>query len=80
MQAAEVRALIEKGLPEADVRIRGDDGVHFEAIVIDSRFAGKNMLEQHRMVFATLGDFVQDGTIHALALKTYTPDQWEKIR
>ena len=77
MQAAEIRALIEQGLPQAEVMVQGDDGVHFEAVVVDAGFVGKSMIEQHRMVFALLGDRVQNGSIHALSLKTFTPAQWQ---
>lgn len=77
MQAADIRALIEQGLPQAEVVVEGDDGVHFEAVVIDPGFVGKSMIEQHRIVFALLGDRVQNGTIHALSLKTFTPEQWQ---
>ena len=51
------------------------DGRHFEAVVIYSDFAGKSMLEQHRMVYGGLGDKM-DEIIHALSLRTYTPEQW----
>lgn len=76
MQANEVKAMIERGLPDAEVNVAGEDGVHFEATVISAAFDGKTMLAQHQMVFATLGDHMQQGTIHALALRTFTPEQW----
>ena len=47
------------------------------AVVADS-FAGKTMMQQHRMVYAALSDQMQT-TIHALSLKTYTPEQWQQI-
>ncbi|WP_096365382.1 MULTISPECIES: BolA family protein [Thiohalobacter] len=74
MQAEEVKQLIEKGLPDAEVIVTGD-GDHFEATVISPGFADLNMVKQHQAVYKTLGDGFQ-GAIHALALKTYTPEQW----
>lgn len=74
MQAEHIKSLIEKGLPDASVDVRGDDGVHFEADVVSAAFAGKLPLARHRMVYATLGD-AMGGAIHALALKTLTPDE-----
>lgn len=74
----EIKALIEAGLPGAQASITGDDGSHFEGIVVCAEFAGKTMLEQHRLVFETLGDRMQTGVIHALSLRTYTPEQWSK--
>ena len=74
MQSEAIRAMIENGLPGAEVQVHGD-GRHFDAIVISDAFAGKTMLEQHRMVYATLGDKM-GGEIHALTMRTYTRDQW----
>ena len=69
-----IRELIETGLPGASARVSGDDGVHFEATVVFDGFAGKLPIARHRMVYATLGDKM-GGEIHALALKTLTPDE-----
>lgn len=74
MDAETIRQLIQQGLPDARVEVQGDDGVHFEATVVSSAFAGKMPLARHRMVYATLGDLM-GGAIHALALKTVTPDE-----
>lgn len=74
MDAQTVRSLIEKGMPEARVDVRGDDGVHFDATVVSAAFTGKLPLARHRMVYATLGDLM-GGAIHALALKTLTPEE-----
>jgi acid stress-induced BolA-like protein IbaG/YrbA len=77
MNADFVRQLIEAGLPGAEVLVEGADGVHFEATVITPAFAGKLPLARHRMVYATLGDRM-GGEIHALALRTLTPDEAER--
>ena len=61
--------MIEAGLPDAEVMVLGDDGQHFDARVTSPAFAGKSLIEQHRMVYATLGDSF-DGALHALSLKT----------
>lgn len=74
MDANRIRDLIQTGLPDAEISVQGDDGVHFEARVVSAAFAGKLPLARHRMVYATLGDLM-GGAIHALALKTLTPDE-----
>ncbi|AFJ02789.1 putative transcriptional regulator, BolA superfamily [Methylophaga frappieri] len=70
MKASEIKQLIEAGLPDADVVVIGEDGEHFDAVVICPAFAGKSLIEQHRMVKATLGDKFTSGELHALSLKT----------
>ena len=74
MDADTIRTLIEQGLPGAEVEVHGDDGVHFEALVVHPDFAGKLPLARHRMVYATLGTRMGN-EIHALALRTLTPDE-----
>lgn len=74
MDATTIQRLIETGLPGATAEVRGDDGVHFEAVVVADAFAGKLPLARHRMVYATLGDLM-GGAIHALALSTLTPGE-----
>ena len=69
MTKEEIQKLIEAGLPNAQVVVRGDDGQHFEAEVTCPDFAGKLPLAQHRMVYATLGERM-GREIHALQLKT----------
>jgi len=74
MQADDVKRMIETGLPESRAMVQGD-GDHFEAQVISTEFAGKSLIEQHRMVYATLGDSMQ-AEIHALSMRTFTPETW----
>ncbi|MGY6519418.1 MAG: BolA family protein [Lysobacteraceae bacterium] len=74
MDANAIQKLIEDGLPGARAQVRGDDGVHFEAVVVCEAFAGKMPLARHRMVYGTLGELM-GGAIHALSLKTLTPEE-----
>ena len=69
MTKEEIQQLIQAGLPDAQVIVRGDDGQHFEAEVVCAAFAGKMPIAQHRMVYATLGEKM-GREIHALQLKT----------
>jgi len=64
--------MIRDGLPESEVEVSGDDGVHFEAVVKSNAFEGKSTLQRHRMVYATLGKLMGH-EIHALGLRTELP-------
>ncbi len=72
MDALDIQKLIEAGLPDATVKVLGDDGQHFEAYVQSPSFIGKGLVAQHKMVYATLGTSFE-GALHALALKTSAP-------
>lgn len=78
MTKDKVKALIEAGLRCDYIEVKGDDGVHFEAIIVSPEFEGLSMLKQHKLVYATLGDRLETEEIHALALKTYKPSEWSK--
>lgn len=68
----EIKRLIEAGLPDANAEVYGDDGTHFAARVVCPAFAGKSVVAQHRMVYATLGARM-GAEIHALSLQTSAP-------
>ena len=74
MDPGTIRQLIEQGLPGARVAVQGEDGVHFEALVVSEAFRCKLPLARHRLVYATLGELMGN-EIHALALRTLTPDE-----
>jgi len=79
MHANEIKQLIENGLSQCTAMVEGDDGVHFTASVITPDFTGKNRIQKQQLVYATLGNRIHDGTIHALSIKTFTPDEWQTI-
>jgi stress-induced morphogen len=80
MTAAEIRSTLAGGLSESQVMVRDTTGGgdHFEATIISPAFRGKSMVEQHRLVYSVLGAAV-GREIHALALRTFTPEQWGKV-
>ncbi len=76
MTPAEVQALIENNLPHAQALINSEDNSHFEAVIICPDFDGKTPVKQHQMVYRIVNDLIQNNSIHALNLKTYTPQQY----
>ena len=72
MEIDKVKSLIEAGLPGAKVDVSGD-GRHFEAVVVSEAFAGKSLIQRHRMVFATVSDQIASDELHALSIKASTP-------
>ena len=76
MQLEDIADLIKSGVPDCEVEVDGD-GTHFTAIIVSEAFAGKNMVQQHQLVYKALGDRM-GGEIHALSIQTYTPEQWKK--
>lgn len=73
----QVKTYIQSGLACELVRVDGD-GHHFEAVIVSPAFEGKNMIQQHQLVYQALGDRMRE-EIHALSIKTYTPDDWASL-
>ena len=71
-----ITRLIEQGLPGCQAEVKTDGQGHYEALVITEQFQGKRSIARHQMVYGTLGALV-GSEIHALALRTYTPEEWQ---
>ena len=75
LTANELKNYIMNGLPCEHVEVLGDDGQHFEAVIVSPQFTGKNRVQQHQLVYLALGDRMR-AEIHALAMRAFTPDAW----
>jgi acid stress-induced BolA-like protein IbaG/YrbA len=71
----EVKSLIERALPGAEVELIDEtgEGDHLRAIVSAAQFEGLSRLDQHRLVKAAVQARFEDGSIHALSVKTSVP-------
>lgn len=69
-----IKQSIITGMTCEFIDLRGD-GHHFEAIIVSPAFEGKSRIQQHQLVYQTLGDRMRE-EIHALSMKTFTPAQW----
>lgn len=76
MDPRDIATLIEQNLAQSKAQVQTDGQGHYEATVVCPAFAGKRSLQRHQMVYATLGTRV-GREIHALALKTFTPEEWQ---
>ena len=60
-------------LDESHMHSRGLE-THYKAVIVSEQFAGLNAVKRHQKTYASLGELMTQ--IHALALHTYTPDEW----
>lgn len=80
IEAEVLEARIRNGLDDVShVVVRDLTGTkdHWEALIVSKAFAGKSRIQQHQLVYSALGELMA-GPIHALALKTYTPESWSE--
>ncbi|MBX3129676.1 MAG: BolA family transcriptional regulator [Polyangiaceae bacterium] len=80
MAPDDVKQLLNLAFPDADIELSDLTGTrdHYQARIVSAAFEGKSPVEQHQLVYAALGPAMA-GPIHALALKTYTPDAWKRL-
>ena len=69
-----VRDLIAAGVTCEHLEVSGD-GSHFDAVIVSAAFAGKRLIQRHQIVNQALGSQMGN-EIHALSMKTLTPDEW----
>jgi len=66
---------IEAGLACQHVEVIGD-GQHFQAVIVSAQFAGRSRIQRHQLVYGALGERMRE-EIHALSMRTLTPDEWQ---
>ena len=69
-----VKTYIQDNLACEHVEVAGD-GQHFEAVIVSTEFRDKNPVQQHQIVYRALGERMRE-EIHALSMRTLTPEQW----
>ena len=76
MNPADIEARIKAALPDAEVSLEDMTGTkdHWRARIVSAEFAGKSLIERHRMINAALASELK-GPIHALTMDTLTPDE-----
>jgi len=74
MNAQAIEQLIAAGLACEHLEVTGD-GRHWNAVIVSETFTGKRLIQRHKLVYATLGNKMQTDEIHALSMKTLTPDE-----
>ena len=79
MQTEHLKTIIAEGLPCDILRVDGD-GQHFEALIVSSRFTGLNRVRRQQTVNAVLRPYFDSGELHALSMKTLTPEEWSESR
>lgn len=77
MTAQELQSIIEAGLACEYCALEGD-GRHWFATIVSPAFEGRRLLQRHQLVYATLGARMHTDEVHALSMKTLTPQEWKR--
>lgn len=71
----QIKKYIADGLVCSHLEVEGD-GQHFTAVIVSDAFVGKRLIQRHQIVYAALGDRMRE-EIHALSMKTLTPEEFQ---
>ncbi len=74
---ADIQGYIAQGLPCEHLAVDGD-GAHFEALIVSSVFEGLSRIQRQQAVYKALGGRMESGEIHALSMRTLTPEEWRQ--
>lgn len=76
MDAAAVQSLLENHLQDCRFHVEGE-GSHYNIAAIGEVFAGMRPVKKQQLVYGALSEHIANGSIHAVNIHTYTPDEWE---
>ena len=79
MHPQTIETLLREGLLCEHLTVEGD-GHHFEAVIVSAEFVGKNRVQRQQRVNAVLKGHFDTGVLHALSMKTLTPEEWSAQR
>ena len=80
MNANDIKAVIESVIATDFVLAESEDNIHFYITIVSSEFKGKSKMKQHKMIMELFRADIANETIHALSLKTFTPEKWTKLQ
>ncbi len=79
MTVDEIKALLEAGIPDAEILVEGTGGKYTVTVVTD-RFEGMRPVAKQQLVYAPLNPHIATGEIHAVTMRTLTREEWRKIK
>lgn len=80
MNSEDIKAEILSTIVADFVMVESADNVHFYATVVAAEFETMTKMQQHKRIMAIFQSPIANEQIHALSLKTYTPEQWKKLK
>ncbi|MHB0774365.1 BolA family protein [Halomonas sp. WWR20] len=77
MQPNDVKTLLESRIDDCQFHIQGE-GCNFQVIAVGEVFSGLTPVKRQQLIYGALSEEIASGELHAVSIKTYTPEQWEK--
>ncbi|PAV25329.1 acid stress-induced BolA-like protein IbaG/YrbA [Tamilnaduibacter salinus] len=75
MQPEAVAERVRQELPDCEIHVE-NEGNHYLVVAVGERFKGMTPVKKQQLIYGALNDELADGTIHALTIRAFTPEQW----
>jgi len=79
MQLSEIQSILESSIADAQVQVNSDDGKHVAVVIVSPVFEGLTPVKRQQLVYGALQEAIASGALHAVQMKTYTPEQWASL-
>jgi acid stress-induced BolA-like protein IbaG/YrbA len=79
MHPTEIESILRAALTLDELYVQGDNG-HFQVIAVSALFAGMSRVKKQQTIYAPLTEQIASNAIHALSIKAFTPEEWQRDR
>jgi acid stress-induced BolA-like protein IbaG/YrbA len=76
MKPEEVKSLLEQALPDCEIQVAGGDR-NFDLVLVGDVFEGVRPVKRQQLVYGALNEQIAAGDIHAINMRTFTPEEWQ---
>ena len=78
MEVDDVKALILREVPDAEIHVQGE-GCNFSVDIISESFSSVTKLNRQKKVLSSIKEQLATGEIHAMSVKAFTPEEWKTL-
>lgn len=79
MTSDDLKEILMQSISLEEVYVKNMDK-HYKIIVVSKSFININRVEQQKIVYAPLVDYIVKNIIHSVIINTYSPEEWRSIR
>ena len=79
MHPTEIESILRAALALDELHVQGENG-HFQVIAVSPLFAGMSRVKKQQTIYAPLTEHIASNAIHALSIKAFTPEEWQRDR
>ena len=78
MEADQISLLLKVEFEDSNIHVEKNDG-HFHITIVSKQFSGLRAVARQQLGYKVLGEYIANGSIHAVIIKAHTPDEWATL-